>query len=177
MVAELIDVDGEWNFDLIYSCFWSTEADAIFSIPLSIHLVPDRLCWHYTKKGVYTVKSGYQVVMDSRSRALSNKGSSVSNNDLVWKTLWRLKLPAGAKVFILRALHGILPCSFNLFQRHLLSSLQLVHGVICMLKPYFMLCGHVLRPKRYGYSLLLSMLLVVAVGVLLSNYFAMQSLS
>lgn len=83
MVSELIDVDGECNFSLIYSCFWSTEADVICSIPLSFHLVHDQLCWDYTKKGVYMVKSGYQVVMDSRFCVLRNEVSSVSSDDLV----------------------------------------------------------------------------------------------
>lgn len=122
LVSELIADGGRWNLELIYSSFWTHEADAICSIPLPLNPAPDRLCWHFTKNGVYSVKSGYHVVVDSRSTALGNVSSSTSStDDLIWKTLWHLKVPAASRVFFWRALQGILPCSLNLFCRHLLS--------------------------------------------------------
>lgn len=100
LVSELIADGGRWNLELIYSSFWTHEAAAICSIPLPLNPAPDRLCWHFTKNGVYSVKSGYHMVVDSRSTALGIVGSSTSStDDLIWKTLWHLKVPTASRVF------------------------------------------------------------------------------
>ena len=49
-------------------------------------------------------------------------GSSSSQDDPVWKSLWSLQVPTAVKVFFWRAIQDILPSAFNLHRRHLLSS-------------------------------------------------------
>lgn len=48
---------------------WPVDHDAVRSIPLGNGSGGDKWVWHYNAKGVYKVRSGYRVIMDSR-RAL-----------------------------------------------------------------------------------------------------------
>lgn len=113
------------------------------------------------------------MVVDSRSRALGNVGSSVAGTyDLIWKTLWHLKIPASAQVFFWRVLQGVLPYSLKLFV-DIFFPLRSVRGAIFMLNLFFMLCGLILKPNRFGFSLLSILELEVGVLVLLLICFVM----
>ncbi|KAM5559577.1 hypothetical protein ABKV19_020977 [Rosa sericea] len=114
--------NGSWQFRLLSESFWESEVAAICSIPLPPTPCSDKLIWHYTKEGVYTVKSGYQLAQNLRVRGDGQEGSSSNHVDLVWQVVWKLKIPEGARVFIWRVLHDILPTAFSLHHRHLLAS-------------------------------------------------------
>ena len=51
-----------WRSDLIAAKFHKDDVDAILRIPLSHKQALDAMIWLHTKKGVYSVKSGYHVV-------------------------------------------------------------------------------------------------------------------
>uniref|UniRef100_A0ACD5XFM1 Uncharacterized protein n=1 Tax=Avena sativa TaxID=4498 RepID=A0ACD5XFM1_AVESA len=44
------------------------------------------------------------------------------NQNLVWKELWKCKLPAKLKIFAWKTLHGILPCLGVLSNQHITTN-------------------------------------------------------
>ncbi|KAK7826989.1 hypothetical protein CFP56_031543 [Quercus suber] len=53
-----------WKIEQICSYFIEEDADAIQSIPLSLHRPKDRLIWMETPSGKFTVKSEYQLAFE-----------------------------------------------------------------------------------------------------------------
>lgn len=62
-VSELINEKQEWKEDMIRQYFLRVDADQIIKIPLPRQPKPDKLLWHYDKRGNYSVKSGYQLAL------------------------------------------------------------------------------------------------------------------
>lgn len=61
MVTELITLDGYWKKDVVERCFNNEEAQVILRLPISRFWCLNRLIWHYTRNGMYSIKSGYKV--------------------------------------------------------------------------------------------------------------------
>lgn len=122
LVNELMLEPGIWNEQLIKDNFLAHEAEAILSIPLARRLRPDIAIWHFQKDGKYTVKSGCWLASELQNVVQGSVGSS-GNNDRakasVWDKIWKLKVANKVKVFLWRACHDFLPCSANLFRRHI----------------------------------------------------------
>lgn len=59
----------EWNWDLINSIFQVDEALLIKCIPLSSTDVEDDLVWGGEHSGVYSMRSGYKLLIDSNLSA------------------------------------------------------------------------------------------------------------
>ncbi|KAL5821277.1 hypothetical protein ACOSQ3_023159 [Xanthoceras sorbifolium] len=68
MVKDLILESGGWNSELILNSFNKDDTEAILSLPLPIHKREDIQIWHYTTNGAYSVKSGYWLAENSKSR-------------------------------------------------------------------------------------------------------------
>ncbi|KAM2228010.1 hypothetical protein ACFXTI_014755 [Malus domestica] len=65
LVSDLIDPGScSWKNDLIMASFHRDDVRAILSIPLSKIGSRDRLVWHHTVNGDYSVRSGYGVAMN-----------------------------------------------------------------------------------------------------------------
>lgn len=61
-VPDLINpFSKSWRHDFTHSLFTGREAESIRSIPLSIHSSKDSLCWHYEKKGTFSVRIVYHL--------------------------------------------------------------------------------------------------------------------
>lgn len=74
--------------DFIDRCFNIEEARIIKSIPLSKFGCIDQLFWHYTKSGVYTVKSSYLIAQDlNRNGELGCKGVGESSIEAFYLVL------------------------------------------------------------------------------------------
>uniref|UniRef100_A0A2N9FKU0 Uncharacterized protein n=1 Tax=Fagus sylvatica TaxID=28930 RepID=A0A2N9FKU0_FAGSY len=69
--------------------------DAIAKIPLSDRAPPDRLIWHATRDGNYTVRSGYHMLLQN-SRNSNPECSCQGVPDPLWKTIWASRIPAKA---------------------------------------------------------------------------------
>jgi hypothetical protein len=121
-VSDLIDpISGDWDIDLLNDLFGVVDVHRILQIPLHIHGFDDFIAWSETKHGRYTVRSGYYLQWHHQFAApaasLSLPGGSASNP--VWKILWRMKIPSKVKIFMWRALHGILPLQSILYNHHI----------------------------------------------------------
>lgn len=65
MVSDLIiDEPRRWNIELVNHLFWPADRQVILNIPLGMSNSTDVLMWHYDKKGLYSVKSGYKAIMN-----------------------------------------------------------------------------------------------------------------
>lgn len=147
-VADLIEEDGKsWKKDLVEDLFFTQEANMIIGSPLSKYKAENRLIWHWTTNGVFTVKSAYyqalEVVSVRRSQGL--KGGPSSNNGNHWNDIWCMNVPNKIKNFFWRACKGILPTAVSLKKGH------------CVDHTFCVLCGnplesviHALRDCRWA---------------------------
>ena len=71
-VAELKHNGGEWNEALVRAMFDDEDAKDILAIPVSEEGTQDKLRWHFSPDGEYTVKSGYRVALTSLARPSSS---------------------------------------------------------------------------------------------------------
>ena len=110
MVAAIIDPDPRWwDRGFIMQSFNRVDAKAIWCVPLSRRHILDSLFWTSNKFGECTVRSGYQVAWQLHREAEWAKCSKGVVGGIVWKTLWKLKVPNKIKVFGWRACCNILP--------------------------------------------------------------------
>ncbi|XP_050222174.1 uncharacterized protein LOC126672268 [Mercurialis annua] len=79
-VNDLISDSGGWNRSLIEANFSKEDAEVICNIPLACTTQEDKLRWHYDRKGVYTVRSGYHVAI----QMLNGPTISEADNNLRW---------------------------------------------------------------------------------------------
>ncbi|CAB4269275.1 unnamed protein product [Prunus armeniaca] len=87
-----------WNRDLILCCFNSVEAQTILSLPLSRWGCDDKLVWHFTAHGGYSVRTGYELALNlPKNGELGGKaeGECSHGNDQknFWNSIWRLQVP------------------------------------------------------------------------------------
>ncbi|CAN6703250.1 unnamed protein product [Malus baccata var. baccata] len=81
MVCDLIDpITKSWRTDLIESGFQREDVLPILSIPLSHAGIDDRLVWHYTSNGIFSVKTGFQI----RSKASSGDDVTMLWRHVFW---------------------------------------------------------------------------------------------
>lgn len=61
-VADLIDSStGSWNEQFIEDTFWPIDRERILSIPVGSIQSDDRIVWHFSKDGRFSVKTAYQI--------------------------------------------------------------------------------------------------------------------
>ncbi|EPS64876.1 hypothetical protein M569_09903, partial [Genlisea aurea] len=85
---------SDWNVALLRRVFSPTDVQHILSIPLSTQAYPDRLIWHYTSHGEYSVKSGYRILKDGAEGLLPSSSTANPGYINFWKALSKLKIPA-----------------------------------------------------------------------------------
>jgi hypothetical protein len=87
-----------WDIELIQSVFLPMDAQAIVSIPLSTRRQTDFWAWHYECNGVFTVRSAYRMLVDTRERRLVwldelPAASNTKDQERAWTSLWKMKVP------------------------------------------------------------------------------------
>ena len=96
-------------------------AEAICQIPLSRRNVPDSVFWLHNARGLFSVKSTYNMVRrlltDANRGGTSTEGAAKN----IWTAIWKLRLPNKIKIFSWRACHEILPTVVNLTRRKVLN--------------------------------------------------------
>nr|KYP76960.1 hypothetical protein KK1_021223 [Cajanus cajan] len=103
-IADLIDFENDtWKFDLINRIFNQHDIDAIKDIPLLQLDEADTFMWNLNRKGSYSVKSAYYLIMES---LLCNFISRVPGD---WKKLWALPISHNMKILLWRLLRDCLP--------------------------------------------------------------------
>ncbi|KAL5579373.1 hypothetical protein UlMin_011815 [Ulmus minor] len=122
LVSELLDNAGRWNTQLIRDSFLDFEAEKILQIPRSSLSLADSYCWHFDNKGLYSVSSAYKLALHTDSVLEPTSSSSQVSN--LWNFLWQASIPPKVKIFWWRALHNIIPTSWNLRVHHVPTDLK-----------------------------------------------------
>ena len=69
LVAELIDSgNARWNMELVKQVFLPFDAQAIFQIPICQRNVEDYWSWMFEKSGVFSVRSCYRMIVETKRR-------------------------------------------------------------------------------------------------------------
>ncbi|XP_042969016.1 uncharacterized protein LOC122301687 [Carya illinoinensis] len=93
--------------------FSEEKIKAITSIPISARGREDRLTWHLTNNGLYSVKSGYHHQKQLEAEELGENSQKWLEIGM-WKRLWSMKVAPTVKHFIWRACKEALPTLANL---------------------------------------------------------------
>uniref|UniRef100_A0A803QMZ3 Reverse transcriptase domain-containing protein n=1 Tax=Cannabis sativa TaxID=3483 RepID=A0A803QMZ3_CANSA len=114
-IANLITDKREWNIQLLNEYFLPIDVDRVVTIPLSFFPSNDRLIWHHTTTGCYTVNSGFHL-------AEVRETSGSNNHTNWWKMFWSLSLPSKVKKFAWRVMQDALPVATGLCRRKVIDS-------------------------------------------------------
>ena len=100
--------------------FLSFEVSHIKAIPLCWTDQEDCLIWPGCKDGNYSVKTGYQLLCESKIVDAASSSDS-SKQTLFWKRVWKLQIPNKIKVFLWRVCSNALPTLENLKRRKIME--------------------------------------------------------
>lgn len=114
LVKDLIQ-DGHWCTELLEILFCSRDAEFIQSIPLCRDAEEDRLIWHYTPSGCFTVSSAYKLGLNPSLAP----AASCSAQPKAWNILWHCKLPPKVCFFAWQLCHNALATGVNLHRRQI----------------------------------------------------------
>lgn len=120
-VSSLIDEDlWCWKVDVIDQMFLPFEANMVKAIPLGLNRTSDTIFWPKTRNGMYSVQTGYKLLMESDE--IDGEGPSDSGvRKTVWKKIWQLQVPNRVRSLMWRAGSNSLPTKTNLFRQKLVS--------------------------------------------------------
>jgi hypothetical protein len=114
-VAAFIDRStASWNVSLLHEFFLPLDIEVIRSIPICTRTAEDFWAWQYEKAGVFSVKSAYHMVVNSRRRRgawLENIATSSNHQqeEKDWASLWKIKVPSKIRVFLWRLARNTIP--------------------------------------------------------------------
>ncbi|CAL1397819.1 unnamed protein product [Linum trigynum] len=117
-VAELIRTgEGRWCDSKISHWFDPPTCKAIKAIPLPRRNIEDKLIWHATVDGMFTVKSAYHlaVTLDRRREGWRSTVSWMDKDS--WIRIWEADIPPKLKVFVWQILSRVLPTTEALLER------------------------------------------------------------
>ncbi|KAG5557645.1 hypothetical protein RHGRI_007781 [Rhododendron griersonianum] len=72
-VADVIEIGKGWNIQKLAAVTSPLKLKAIKDIPLPILKRGDRLEWHHSRNGVYSVKSGYHLASKKQASNIPSK--------------------------------------------------------------------------------------------------------
>lgn len=125
-VSDFIDpISRSWNFELLSTHLWEVDRQRVLSISIGGETAQDRLIWHYSKTGSFTVKSCYHMIISSdygESSNLGVGGGQSGSTSINWDLIWRLKVPPKVHMFLWRATLDILPHYAELCRRRIRST-------------------------------------------------------
>lgn len=138
MVSDLIfSKTGGWNAEFIEFFFNQRDCDAILKISLILCLGPDVRVWHYTKSGVFMVKSANHLGTYFMADWGSSSPSSSRPVGSVWRSLWKMNVILKVPLIMWKLCINSLPTKVNLNKRIVGES------VLCLL------CGDPPETKTY----------------------------
>ncbi|CAD5333339.1 unnamed protein product [Arabidopsis thaliana] len=108
MVSNLITHQGSWDHALLSKLFFPPDVVRIMSYPSNIGLEHSYI-WAYNRNGCYTVKSGNWLISHLKQQPPPPTHEQVTR--CLKKKIWDLKTLPKIKMFLWRALSGVLVVS------------------------------------------------------------------
>ncbi|CAL1387380.1 unnamed protein product [Linum trigynum] len=120
VVAEVIfQGEGRWNEAKLGQWFDPHTCRAIKAIPLPRHNVEDKLIWHYSRDGIFSVKSAYHLATTLERREGQWKAGASWMDKPSWIRVWGADIPPKLKVFVWQILNRILPTTEALIEKRI----------------------------------------------------------
>ncbi|KAK4439062.1 hypothetical protein Salat_0240900 [Sesamum alatum] len=118
-IPDKMVVIGIWILWPPYFC--DADMQAISAIPAPQSTVPDRLVWHFSNSGSFTVRSAYNVSVALEFRESEASQSGLGEAPLGgWDYIWKQKIPGKVKLFAWRLYKQTLPTAYNLKRKRVL---------------------------------------------------------
>ncbi|KAL1191046.1 putative ribonuclease H protein [Cardamine amara subsp. amara] len=112
-VEQLINpVSKVWYLPVLQYYMDLEDVSLIRRLPISKSFKEDRLIWHYTKSGKYTVKSGYELAW-----SMSDEVSSGPSSKALKAQAWKVKAPPKIKHMLWQIASGTLAVTSRLNHR------------------------------------------------------------
>ncbi|XP_056850872.1 uncharacterized protein LOC130500150 [Raphanus sativus] len=108
----------EWDIQLLREFFHPEDIPLILGLKPSRSLAPDGYVWNHTKSGVYSVKTGYEL-LQSTKRSLTHTGVREPSFTSLQRQAWKVKAPSKMKHFLWQAISGCVATAERLTYRHL----------------------------------------------------------
>jgi hypothetical protein len=99
----LLQNEKKWDKEKIESLFSPVVVNRILDIPLFDTIEEDKLIWNDSLHGEYSVKSGYNMLLDVIGKGLNY------NCQERWNNIWKIKAPPKAKHLLWRICRGCVP--------------------------------------------------------------------
>jgi hypothetical protein len=105
LVSDLIDqITMSWNRSLLHEAFLPMDYEIIENIPLSTRRQTDFWAWHYDRKGVFSVRSAYKLLVQTRENRTAwlngtTSSSNIKEEEKSWTELWKVKVPSKLNFF------------------------------------------------------------------------------
>ena len=128
LVCELINQTAAcWDQQKLEEFFNPMDVEAISGIPLSTRRQDDFWAWHYEKKGVFSVRSAYRMLVSNRERTAAWRDgrpgkSDVKSEEKEWTSLWQVQVPSNIKMFLWRLARQLIPFGDVLHHRKMAAS-------------------------------------------------------
>ena len=125
LVSELIDATtATWDMQMLQTYFTPADVKVILNIPLCTRRQADFWAWHHEKKGVFSVRSAYRMLVINKHHATEYMENIAGRSDTKaeekeWLGIWKLDLPSKIRVFLWRLARHSLPSGDILFCRHM----------------------------------------------------------
>lgn len=87
----------------------------IWTIPICHTERSDDWVWHFTKNGLFNIKSAYKLFINNSIEASCS--SSTAYSVQWWKTLSKFSIPNKIKIFAWKLYHNLLPTNQNIYVR------------------------------------------------------------
>jgi hypothetical protein len=117
MVKDILNnTNNGWNETLINQLFLPYEAQQILNIPLLDSAHEDTITWDGTPDGNYSVKSGYQAIMQWKE-SNQNTASTSNQSSRLWDRIWKLNVPPKHNHLLWRIMNNALPVKTNLAKK------------------------------------------------------------
>uniref|UniRef100_A0A803P3L4 Reverse transcriptase domain-containing protein n=1 Tax=Cannabis sativa TaxID=3483 RepID=A0A803P3L4_CANSA len=99
-VADLINYDGEWNYNLVLQIFGNDLGKKICSIRRLPDNHQDTLVWKPSTDGCFSVKAAHNIIAKSHGQ---------SWNPTLWRSVWKKDIHPRHSIMVWRVVMGCLP--------------------------------------------------------------------
>ncbi|KAL0451702.1 UNVERIFIED_CONTAM: hypothetical protein Slati_1148300 [Sesamum latifolium] len=117
-VDELIDNSSRcWKSEVVDTLLWPEDADLVKSIPLGTFPSSNVQVWHYSKSGLFTVKSTYHIACRVVNEKIKMNRGNMSRNPVCLGFIWKANILNKCKKLLWRLCKEAIPTTKNLMRK------------------------------------------------------------
>jgi hypothetical protein len=103
------------------------DVEVIKQVPISHTTQHDFWAWNYEKNGVFSVRSPYNMMVETKYRRESwldgrADASNTAEKEDQWKKLWKTRVPSKLRIFAWRLARSSLPTGQERVHRHMATT-------------------------------------------------------